>query len=218
MPKRMRSSSRGFKRRRPYRSASQRTHKKRRYTAAPRVQLNQPNAYRVLLQERIPVAATLSTGWNHSVFGVNDRITTMANWGQYSTMFSKYRVDSFRFSVMISQISVGSYPIRVYMWADDKSTCTTESEATKRPFVKCRLIPADNSIIRLSMRVKPWRVLGITKQHYINDDYYSASTSGSPSKLAYLHVGLQVQSGTPIISKIERVAQIYKFYNRVERT
>lgn len=216
MPKRMRSSSRGFKRRRPYQPRSKRPMRRR--TGYRRYSLNQPNAFKIVLQERNANQYNGATGWNHVAIAVNASRAAMANWDKYSTMFSKFRVDQFRVSMQFSQISVGSNPIRLYMWADDKATCTDENEALARPFVKARIIPADNSSIRMSMIVRPWTVLGITRQHYYNDDYYSASTASQPSKLAYFHYAYVCPSGNPNILKLERFAQLYKFYNRVERT
>lgn len=216
MPKRTRSSSRGFKRRRPYRSGSRRSYKKRRYT---KLQLIQPNAFRVVLQRRAANYFTAGTGWSHLAFAVNQYQASMANWDKYSAMYGKYRVDQYRISFMVSQVSVGSIPIRFYMWADDKATVANETEALARPYVKCRMVPADNSTIRVSMVVKPWTVLGITKQHYLNDDYYAATTAPSvPSKICYIHYGYYVQSGTPGMTIVERHAQLYKFYDRAERT
>lgn len=217
MPKRTRSATRTSKRRRPYGSASKRTFKKRRYSTPARVALNQPSAYKVLLQERY-TDDTAMGAWTVVTFGANDRVTTMANWSQYSAMFSKYRVDSFTVSVSLAMVSTGSRSVRCYIWGDDKATCATEAEALKRPYVKARMLPADNSIIRMRMKVRPWTLMGITKQHYFNDDYYSASTAGSPSKLCYVHVAFAADVAPSSNIKLYRIAQLYKFYNRVERT
>lgn len=214
MPKRTRSNTRHVKRRRPYRSRSARSMQKR--GGYKRYRLNQPNALKIVLQERTANQYVAATGWNHLSIAVNASRSAQANWDKYSVMYSKFRIDQFRISFLMSQVSAASNPIRFYVWADDKATCTTEAEALTRPFVKARIIPADNSTIRVSMVVRPWTVLGITKQHYYDDDYYSSSVASQPAKLAYLHYGYTC-TGTPTITKLERIAQLYKFYNRTER-
>lgn len=147
----------------------------------------------------------------------NGYFQTAQGIGKWATMYGRYRIDAVMWSYTLEQVSSGASPLVAYMWADDKEgDPTTEVEILQRPFLRRVVIPADNSSRRISIKVKPWKVLGVPFRHYINDDYFSASTANMPPRKMYIHFAVCTSVSGGTLHVIESLKQRYRFYDRIE--
>lgn len=163
--------------------------------------------------------------WTETVFRTNsvydpDYTLTGASpsgFGALATLYNRYRVLSGDWSVTF----VNDTGATVNVASIESDTTTSYSNiisATQQGFSKTSAL-SDQSGGRNQWvwrrRIQPWRVLGVTRERYMNDDGFAAAVSTNPTIVSYLHIGAQSVTSTAQVQTAVIVVFDVVFFDRV---
>lgn len=115
-----------------------------------------------------------------------------AGFAALATLYGKYRVLSADVSLTAVNDAGGSTSV-VFYQKDATTPYSSIINAAQQGFTKVVML-SDQSGGRnqhtFRVRIRPWIVLGVTKERYMNDDQFSAAVTASPAIAAYFGAGL----------------------------
>ncbi len=124
--------------------------------------------------------------------------------------YLKYRVTDVTVTVTFANNVNGN----VYCYINATASSSAPASliaAQQKPMSKFALLnPATSGrgqhVFRVKMSVA--RVLGITKAHLLNDDYYAGSYTANPLSVAYLQVGIYAAPGGAVVGQANYTVEI----------
>lgn len=188
-------------------------------------------AFPVALRTKLRYATygTLAAGgtnaWTETVFRTNsvydpDFTLTGASpsgFGALATLYNRYRVLSGDWSVTFVNDTGATVNVAT-VETDASTTFSNIISATQQGFSRQSAL-SDQSGGRNQWiwrhRIKPWKVLGVTKQRYMNDDGFAAAVSTNPSLTSFLHLGCQSVTSTAQVQTAVIVVFDVVFFDRV---
>lgn len=166
-----------------------------------------------------------SNAWTETVFRTNsvydpDYTLTGASpsgFGALATLYNRYRVITARWAVTFIN-DTGATVAACVTETDSTTTFANIISASQQGFSKLATL-SDQSGGRNQWtwrrNVQPWRVLGVTKERYLNDDGFAAAVSTNPALGSYLHVGVQSVTSTAQVQLTVHVEFDVVFFDRV---
>lgn len=110
---------------------------------------------------------------------------------QYTAMYGRYHVLGFRYEVeFIARTSVGSL-VGAYFSPQSTLPATATSWLVVNDTAKYKSVgwsSGSDNVKKISGRTDIARVFGVKPSEYRNDQDFSATTSNTPARAAYLHV------------------------------
>lgn len=115
-----------------------------------------------------------------------------AGFAALATLYGKYRVLSADVTCTIANDAGGTTSV-VFWQRDTTSSYANLTTAVQQGFAKTALL-SDQSGGKnqhtFKAKIKPWTVLGVTKERYMIDDQYAAAVTASPAQVSYFGFGL----------------------------
>jgi hypothetical protein len=118
--------------------------------------------------------------------------TQPAGFAALSTIYSKYRVLSATVNLTAVNDAGGSTTVVFYQKPFSTSYSSVVLAATQGFSKKVMLSDQSggkNQYV-FRVRIRPWQVLGITKERYMNDDQYAAAVTANPTGSAFFGLGV----------------------------
>ena len=114
-----------------------------------------------------------------------------AGFSALATLYGRYRVIGARVKITAVNDAGGSTTV-VFFQKDSTSTYSNITTACTQGFSK-RAILSDQSGGKnqhtFTANIKPWEVLGVTKERYMNDDQYTAAVTSNPTLPGFFGLG-----------------------------
>lgn len=141
-----------------------------------------------------------SGGWGYHQFAINnlydvDYSGVGAQFMYFDTLaslYSYYRVMEYKMTVYSQNYSSDSPMVSMLL-----ATPTVAGASDSQQLRECNLKKkikyggANLEILKNSIRLKPWQVLGVDKKTYLTDDIYKAAVNTAPEQVSYCTVYVQ---------------------------
>ncbi len=163
--------------------------------------------------------------WTETVFRTNsvydpDFTLTGASpsgFGALATLYNRYRVMGGLWTITVVNDTGATVNVCV-VEADYSTTYSNIISAAQQGCSKCGIL-SDQSGGRnqwtWKRNIKPWKVLGVTKERYMIDDGFAAAVSTNPTIASYLHLGIQSVTSTAQAQTTVHVVFDVVFFDRV---
>ncbi len=117
---------------------------------------------------------------------------------QYSALYGRYRVLGVRYRLLVGTRT--STPIRTGVYPSAQSTLPADVAAwcVQNQWARTKMLGSNtgsDNIADISGKLDVSAVLGVTKQEFVTEHDFSALTSSSPARVAYLHFWINCVGG-----------------------
>lgn len=120
-------------------------------------------------------------------------------------LFAKYIVLGCKIIIegVCSSAGTGMYQVGLLATTNPTPTYKTVNELAEtqsRKYFKYASYSTLEPKFKITMDVKPWDVLGITKTQYMTDDIYQANYNSNPGKQVFYYLAIQHPNNTTVIT------------------
>ncbi len=134
-------------------------------------------------------ASSLNSFWYYQTSAYDPRGSLGGHqplyYDQMATLYNRCRVDRIDYEVTMTTPSPTGH--MAYMVATNNANIETNVELLdERPFCVSKPFNAGGGPVVLRGSLEPHKVLGVTRQRYVNDDQFSAAVGANPVLMAYL--------------------------------
>ncbi len=109
---------------------------------------------------------------------------------QLSAIYSRYRIDAVQYEVSFDITDAGSATaVSGYGYLAAQKIATFDSDVElleERPYTNRKAISLYTGPTIMKGRLLPHKVLGVTKQRYMNDDQYTATVGANPTLMMFM--------------------------------